>query len=140
MWLLFFPLAYFRGASIFYTSSFRAALSEELVYRGFVYGAAAYLLHSQLYALALSSVVFGLAHMRNLWWAGWRRSWHTSTYAGFKAGPVLGAIRWLNGDIYLGMLLHFIHNLIVILPPPGLKHRMAPTPTNAELRAKSRPA
>jgi len=75
--------------------------------------------------------------MRNLWWAGWRRSWRTTTYTGLTAGPTLGVIRWLSGDIYLGILIHFLHNLCVLLPPPGLGHRMAPTPTDAELLAKS---
>lgn len=95
-----------------------------------------YLWHSQLYALIGSSLIFGLAHMQTLWWAGWRRAWKTSTYAGFRAGPVFGLIRWLSGDIYLGILIHFLHNLFVMFPLPGFKDRMAHTPTNAELREK----
>ena len=136
LWLLFFPLAYLKGIRLFYTASLKAAFSEELLYRGILYGLLLHFLHNQLYAITISSLVFGLAHMRNLWWAGWRRSWKTTAYAGFRAGPVFAIIRWLSGDIYLGILIHFLHNLFIILPPPGFSHRVAPTPTDAELRAR----
>jgi len=137
LWLLFLPFAYLRRITIFYNSSLKAAFGEEIIYRGIVYGTVMYLLHNELYALVISSLVFGLAHMGNLWWAGWRRAWHTTVHAGFRAGPVFGLVRWLSGDIYLGIAVHFLHNLFVMFPPPGFSHRMARTPTNEELRSKS---
>ena len=93
--------------------------------------------HNEIIALIFSSLLFGAAHMGNIWWAGWRRSWKTSVYAGLSAGPILGVIRLLYGDIYLGILLHFLHNLYIMLPPPGFKHRVAGTPKDDELREKS---
>lgn len=138
IWLLFLPLAYFRHITIFYNASLKAAFGEEFVFRGVIYGAVAYFFHSPLLALIISSLLFGLVHMRNIWWAGWRRSWSTSVYAGFTGGPLFGFIRLFSGDIYLGILVHFLHNLWVMFPLPGFNQNVARTPTNDELRSRSR--
>ena len=136
IWLLFLIFAYLRGISIFYNSSLKAAFIEELFYRGILYGLLLYFWSNQFYALLGSSLLFGIAHLKNIWWAGWRRSIKTSMYAGFRAGPIFGLIRLISGDIYLGILVHFLHNLLVMFPPPGLERYMARTPTNSELRSK----
>jgi len=138
LWLVFLPFAYLHKIRIFYSSSLRAVFGEELVFRSVMYGAVMYVWNNPLYAIVISSLLFGIVHMRNLWWAGWRRSWDTSVYAGFWAGPILGIVRFLSGDIYLGIALHFLHNLYVMLPPPGFSHRVARTPRDDELREKAR--
>ena len=137
LWLLFLPFAHLRRIAIFYNSSLKAAFGEELIYRGVVYGGLMYVWHNQLYALVISSLLFGVAHMSNLWWAGWRRSWDTTVQAGFRAGPIFGLVRLLSGDIYLGIAVHFLHNLFVMFPLPGFGHRVARTPTDEELRSKA---
>jgi membrane protease YdiL (CAAX protease family) len=137
IWILLLPLAYLKRIRIFYNASLRAAFIEELIYRGIVYGFVMYMWHSQIIALVVSSLLFGIAHMRNLWWAGWRRSWRTSVYTGFTAGPIFGLIRIVSGDIYLGILIHFLHNLFVMFPLPGSGHMVATVPTDAELKEKA---
>ena len=135
--LLFLPFAYLKRIRIFYNSSLRAVFTEEVVFRGLIYGGVFYFWHSVLLALVVSSLVFGAAHMQNLWWAGWRQSFAITRYAAFTGGPLFGVIRWLSGDIYLGILVHFLHNLYVMFPPPGFGHRVARTPKDGELRGKS---
>ena len=137
MWLIFWPLAALKSIRIFYRSSLVASIGEELIFRGAVYGGVAYYTHSPIYAVVVSSLTFGLFHLRNLWWAGWRRSWHISLYTGLSVGPVLAVIRLFYGDIYMGMAFHFVHNFFVMFPPPGMKERMAPTPKDNELKSKS---
>lgn len=134
LWLLFLPFAHFKRIGMFYRRSLWAAAWEEVVFRGLAYGVILYVWHSALLAIAGSSLVFGLAHMRNVWWAGWRRSLRMTAYTGFIAGPLFAAVRWASGDIYLGVLVHFVHNLLVMFPWPGTGHRVAATPTDAELR------
>ena len=119
---------------MFYRASLRAAFLEELLFRGIVFGALRLLGQGQLKALIISSLLFGIFHLRNLWWAGWRRSWRTTRYAGLIAGPIFGIVRILSGDIYLGILVHFLHNLAVLLPLPGTGRFMAPTPTDQEMK------
>jgi membrane protease YdiL (CAAX protease family) len=133
-WLLCLPIAYLRRVSIFYNASLRAAFVEEVVFRGLAYGLADVVTGSRIWALVVSSLLFGIFHMRNLWWAGWRRSWKMTKYAGFTGGPVLGLIRIFWGDIYLGIFLHFVHNFFVTLPLPGMGRYVAETPKDAEMR------
>jgi membrane protease YdiL (CAAX protease family) len=134
LWLLFLPIALLKRIGRFYNASLRAAFFEELVFRGFVYGGIRLIGGTIFQAFIGSSLLFGVFHMRNLWWAGWRRSWHMTRYAGFLAGPLFCLLRILSGDIYIGILIHFLHNLMVILPPPGMGRFMAKTPTDRELR------
>ena len=35
-----------------------------------------------------------------------------SLYAGLIVGPLLGLLRWWSGDIYLGILVHFLNNYV----------------------------
>jgi len=116
--------------------SLKAAFGEEFIFRGVVYGVLLLIWHNQLYALIASSLLFGIVHMRNLWWAGWQRSWNMTIYAGFTGGPIFGVIRLLSGDIYLGILVHFVHNFLIMFPPPGLGKYMAHVPRDEELRAR----
>ena len=133
VWLLFLPFAYLRRIKRFYTATLRASILEEVIFRGFIFGSIRLLGASLIQALIFSSLLFGIFHMRNLWWAGWRRSWRTSVYAGLVGGPLFGIVRILSGDIYLGILMHFMHNLLVIFPLPGTGRFMAPTPKDQEL-------
>lgn len=133
MWILFLPIAYLRKIKLFYNGSVRAAFLEEIVFRGLVYGITLYVTKNALWAVVVSSVTFGLLHLRNLWWASWRRSWRQTFYAGLTAGPVFGLIRFLTGDIYLGILVHFLHNFVVIMTP-RLLGGAARTPTDEEIR------
>jgi membrane protease YdiL (CAAX protease family) len=133
IWLLFLPVAYLRRIKTFYNASVKAAIFEEVLFRGLVYGGVLFYTHNAVYAVIFSSLTFGLFHMRNLWWASWRRSWSMTVYAGLTAGPIFALIRFLTGDIYLGILVHFLHNFVVIMTPGLLGKGTARTPTDDEL-------
>lgn len=134
LWLLCFPIAYFRKVRIFYVASLKAAFFEEGMFRGLIYGGVLYYTKNVIYAVLASSFFFGIFHMRNLWWATWRRSWAMTMYAGLTAGPLLALVRFLTGDIYLGILIHFVHNFIIIMMPRLMGRGTARTPTDDEMR------
>jgi len=83
---------------------------EEVLFRGVVYGSIMAPTHSAIWAIALSSLLFGLFHLRNLWWADRRRIAYTCLYAGLFVGPIFALLRWWSGDIYLSILAHFLNN------------------------------
>ena len=135
IWLLFLPVAYLRRIGVYYNAAVWAAFWEEFVFRGVLLGG---LLHTGFTAgkaVLITSAVFGLFHMRNVWWAGWRRSWQMTVYAGVFAGPALAVARLLTGTIYLSIFLHFLNNFLVIFAPG---YSSAHAPRDKELRAASR--
>ena len=138
IWLIFLPIATLKRITIFYNASLRVSFWEEIVFRGFLLGGILLYTNDKVLAVIGSSLIFGVFHMRNMWWAGFRRSANNSIYAGLFAGPIFAIIRILTGSIYAGILVHFLHNLFVMLVPRFIYKNVAPTPTNEELRAKSR--
>lgn len=137
IWLLFYPFAFLGKIRLFYTASLKASFFEEIIFRGLIQGGLALAGFSTLKALLISSLLFGLVHMRIIGWAGWRRAWETTLYAGVVAGPIFGLIRLISGDIYLGILIHFFHNFLIIFAPQGMQQYVAETPTDRELRKGS---
>jgi len=95
---------------------------EEILFRGFIYGGIFALASSTIWAVILSSLLFGLFHLRNRWWADQRQLVMMCLYAGLFIGPLLALLRLWTGDIYLAILVHFMNNFIAMyrsrtLPP-----------------------
>ena len=81
-----------------------APITEELFFRSFlIKGLIKY--HSPWIAIFISSLIFGLVHM-NVW----------QTPPAFFIGLYIGYIFFLTNNIFLVILIHFIINLIGILP------------------------
>ena len=85
--------------------------------------------NSPLAAIVISSLLFGLFHLRNLWWADRRHVALNCLYTGLIVGPIFALVRFWSGDIYLGVLVHFLHNFINM----RLAHN---TPTDEFLASK----
>lgn len=130
MWWVTLPNAKQHHVTILHNSSLAVSYWEELLFRGLIFGAAASIWHSLWPALIVSSLLFGLFHLRNLWWLSGRQVLVNCLYAGLVFGPIVCLIRWWTGDIYLGIAIHAIHNLIIIRIPT--KQR----PTNKFLLSK----
>jgi membrane protease YdiL (CAAX protease family) len=134
IWVVFLPFAYIKRIRIFYDACIKVSFTEEILFRSIIFGACVYLGLSEIMTLIITSLLFGIFHMRNIWWAGWKRSWSMSVYAGVVGGPVFALARIITGDIYLGILLHFVHNFLIVFAPPGIRKYVDKTPTDAELQ------
>jgi len=111
-WWLVRPWARKRHTVRWLNASLGVSLWEEVLFRGIIYGANLTLTHNTVVAIISSSLLFGLFHLRNLWWADRRRVTVNCLYTGLVAGPIFALVRLWSGDIYLCILVHFLHNLI----------------------------
>ncbi len=78
------------------------AVCEEIAYRGYIYRAM--LRYGQLYAVLFSSVLFSLMHS----------DIQTAMFA-FLCGFIICCVRKTTGSILLGIIIHFINNLMSVI-------------------------
>ncbi len=97
----------------FYIGGIKAAFMEEILFRGVIYGLLFALSHNVLTSLVISSLLFGLWHLKNIPWSGPKRAIPQALYTGFIAGPVFCLLAVVTGDIYLAILAHFVHNYVL---------------------------
>ncbi len=93
-----------------HNSTLAVSYWEELLFRGVIYGIVTALWRNALAAIIASSMLFGLFHLRNLWWASRRQVFINCLYTGLLFGPFIALARFWTGDIYLGIALHALHN------------------------------
>lgn len=129
LWLVGLPRAKKRQLSIMHNSSFAVSFWEEILFRGIIFGLTLHVSDSLLAALIVSSLLFGLFHLRNLWWASPKQVLINCLYTGLILGPMLGLVRWWSGDIYLCIALHALHNFLS-------ENFAANAPTDRFLRSK----
>lgn len=115
LWSLTKSIAERNSARIWHNSAFTVSYWEEILFRGIIYGIALLFWDNGMFAIVVSSVLFGFFHLRNLWWSSPRKVVVNCLYNGLVFGPAIGIIRWLTGDIYLGIALHAVHNFISML-------------------------
>lgn len=79
-----------------------APLYEELIFRGWIL---------KKWGLAISCVLFGLWHLKNLFYFEVNDVLYQMAWAGLILGPVLGllALRWKT--ICPGVVLHYLNNI-----------------------------
>ena len=83
---------------------------EEVIFRGIIFGGLLMLV-PVFYAVAISSVLFGLWHIKNLKWDGRKRVAGQVLWAGLILGPVFAYITLLTGSIWVAVILHYINNI-----------------------------
>lgn len=87
-----------------------APLYEEVIFRGFVlWGLLS--LYSVPIAILITSLLFGLWHLKNIFWdtrAGLTRQ---ILYATLIIGPLLAILTVWSGSIWLAVIVHYLNNL-----------------------------
>lgn len=119
---LIFPLfgivpALKRTASKGYVMGIYAGFMEEILYRGVVFGLAKFIWSNNLIALVVSSLAFGIWHLKNIYWLGRRRTIKEFFYTAFVFGPIFCLERIFMGDLSLAILHHIITDSTVALTP-----------------------
>ena len=87
-----------------------APLYEEIIFRGFVLSGFMNI-YSSVMAVILTSFLFGLWHLKNIFWEGRMGVVKQMAYAGFIVGPILAVITLWSGTIWIAVILHYLNNL-----------------------------
>lgn len=93
-------------------STFLSSTYEEVIFRGFIlYGLLMFL--SPLSSIIISSVIFGLWHLKNYKWQTGKETLNQVLYTGIVFGPLVCLLTLYTGTIWLGVIVHYIHNFLV---------------------------
>ncbi len=84
---------------------------EELVFRGWILGRLARA-RSAATAVAVSSLLFGLLHLRNIYWLDTATLVRSMLFAGLCLGPLLGYVALRCRSVWPAVILHYANNLL----------------------------
>lgn len=91
-------------------STFLSSTYEEIIFRGLVlYGLSQFI--SIIWAIIVSSILFGLWHIKNYKWQTKKQTIHQVIYTGVIFGPVASVITIWAGSIWVAVIFHYLHNL-----------------------------
>ena len=93
---------------------FLAPIYEELIFRGWVLGG---LLKdfSPNKAIIISSILFGIWHVKNVFWLGSGHLAYQIVYTMLIVGPVLAYVTLKTKTVYPAIILHYLNNLLAPL-------------------------
>jgi membrane protease YdiL (CAAX protease family) len=87
-----------------------APIYEELVFRGWILGRLARA-RSAGVAIAVSSLLFGLLHLRDIYWLDTPALLRLMAYTGLVLGPLLGYVTLRCRSVWPAVILHYLNNL-----------------------------
>jgi membrane protease YdiL (CAAX protease family) len=98
----------------FRLSIFLSPLYEEIIFRGIVL---VYLIeifkHQYFFAIFITSILFGLWHLKNYKWLTKKELYQQVLYTGFVFNPIICFITLYTGTIWIGVIVHYVHNIVV---------------------------
>ena len=89
-------------------------ITEEILFRGLILGALE-IAYGPGRAIMLSSLFFGLWHLKNIFWLTDHQLIHQMLYTGLIFGPVAAVLALKTRTIWPGVILHYLNNLLVDL-------------------------
>ena len=93
-----------------------APIYEELIFRGWILGRLAHR-RSPALAIVVSSLLFGLLHLRNVFWLDTDVLVRTMLFTGLVLGPLLGWITLRCRSVWPAVILRYANNLLYFLKP-----------------------
>lgn len=87
-----------------------APIYEELVFRGWILGQLARR-RSSAFAIAISSLLFGILHLRNIYWLVPERLVGQMVYTGAVFGPVAAWMTLKCRSLWPAVVVHYLNNL-----------------------------
>jgi len=107
---------YIKNGVVFYhypwsLRVFFAPIYEEIIFRGLILY---FITHYSTahFAVIISSLLFGLWHLKNYRLQPKWASAYQIFYAGFIIGPILAMITIITGTLYMAILIHSLNNLL----------------------------
>lgn len=93
-------------------STFLSSIYEEIIFRGLVLFGLLLVL-PLFWSVVISSVLFGLWHIKNLKWQTRNETIYQVVYTAVVFGPIASIITLWTGTIWLAVIVHYLHNLLV---------------------------
>ena len=87
-----------------------APIYEELIFRGWILGRLARA-HSRTQAIWVSGLLFGVLHLRNIYWLEPWPLARTMLYTGLALGPALAWVTLKCRSVWPAVCLHYLNNL-----------------------------
>jgi membrane protease YdiL (CAAX protease family) len=85
-------------------------ITEEILFRGLILGAFE-IAYGPAWAVVLSSVFFGLWHLKNVFWLTEYQLIHQMLYTTLIFGPVTAVLALKTRTIWPSAILHYLNNL-----------------------------
>src|ERR1700743_1268560 len=89
-------------------------ITEEVLFRGLILGALE-IAYGPVRAVVVSSLFFGLLHLKNVFWLTDYQLIHQMLYTTLIFGPVTALLALKTRTIWPGVILHYLNNLAVNL-------------------------
>ncbi len=96
------------------TFLFFAPIYEEVLFRGIIFSGLL-TVYSVGISVLISSALFGVWHIRSIYFMSKRKTLAQMFYAGIIIGPIFAYLTFLTGDIWLAVILHYINNILAPL-------------------------
>jgi membrane protease YdiL (CAAX protease family) len=104
----------FNNPLFTYASVLFAPVYEEMIFRGLIFSA--FLKNSAtIKALIYSSILFGLWHIKNIFFMDTSHLASQIVYAGFVFGPLMCYITYKTKTIWIASIVHYANNFVVFL-------------------------
>lgn len=110
-----------KNTLFFYIGGVFAAFMEELLYRGIIFGLAYAIWGNQWLVVVVSSLSFGVWHLKNYYWLGGKSMSIQFLYTTIIHGPFFSLMRIYTGDIYIAVLFHYIIDAACSLAPDWMR-------------------
>ncbi|MBI4066675.1 CPBP family intramembrane metalloprotease [Candidatus Gottesmanbacteria bacterium] len=110
-----------RNVLFFYLGGVTAAFVEEILYRGIIFGLLLAMGKNTATTVIVSSLAFGLWHLKNIPWLGKRSAVIQCLYTALVGGPIFAGLRLLTGDIYAAILFHYLVDATCALAPDWMR-------------------
>ena len=92
------------------TWSFFAPIYEEIIFRGLIF-VGLMSLYSLVVSIIISSILFGLWHLKNIFWLPKKELIYQMLYTGIIFGPIMVCVTIYTDSIWLAVILHYLNNL-----------------------------
>jgi membrane protease YdiL (CAAX protease family) len=89
-------------------------ITEEILFRGLILGALE-IAYGPVLAVAISSLFFGLWHLKNIFWLTEYNLIHQMLYTGLIFGPITAVLALKTRTIWPGVVLHYLNNFPIAL-------------------------
>ena len=99
------------GYPFFSNVIFTAPIYEELIFRGLLLTALTRF-YSIKNVVVISSIIFGLWHLKNIFYYPTDMLIHQIAYAGIIIGPILALITIKTKNVWLSVIFHYLNNII----------------------------
>lgn len=93
-----------------FTFTLCAPIYEEVIFRGFLLSGFLSL-YGQVWAIIITSVLFGLWHIRSIFFFSYKKTFFQILYTGLILGPIFSIITIFTGSIWNAVILHFVVNI-----------------------------